>query len=199
MLKNRKTKGFTLIELLVTIVIIGVLVTISVATFSSYQKKSRDAKREMELTQMAKAIAIDYTINEKGCGKGNAYAARPCVMKIIKDAGITLPPAEKDCYVYGFDMGNPTDFFVISTEQYLDKVLVFHGTSPVKNLFDPNAPTNDRFKGTNFYRMSSYIKNYKSSGCNRRGNAAAFHREVNGYPNGKHYYYYLTPLDPSLQ
>lgn len=201
-MKNKqKIGGFTLIELLVVIVIIVTLATISVATFSSYQKKSRDAKREIELSQMAKAVEIDYTINERVCGLG-PYSTKNCIIDILKKNGLTLPPANKDCYVLGVDMSNPTDFFIISTEQYLDKVLVFHGTSPVKNLFDPEGGTNDKFKGTNNYRMSAYIRNYKNLGCTKGGvggNAAAFNREVNGYPGGSYYYYFLAPLDPALQ
>jgi prepilin-type N-terminal cleavage/methylation domain-containing protein len=41
--KNKKFAGFTLIELLITIVIIGILATISVATFGKYQEKARIA------------------------------------------------------------------------------------------------------------------------------------------------------------
>ena len=46
-------RGFTLIELLVVIVIIGILATISVATFSGYFKKARDAERQTTIRNAA--------------------------------------------------------------------------------------------------------------------------------------------------
>ncbi len=46
-------QGFTLIELLVVIVIIGILATISVATFSGYFKKARDAERKTVVSNAA--------------------------------------------------------------------------------------------------------------------------------------------------
>lgn len=49
-------KAFTLIELLVVIVIIGILATISVATFSGYFEKARHAKRQADLNQIATAF-----------------------------------------------------------------------------------------------------------------------------------------------
>lgn len=44
-MKNQRF-GFTLIELLVVIVIIGILATISTATFSGYFRKARDTERQ---------------------------------------------------------------------------------------------------------------------------------------------------------
>ena len=55
-----KKAGFTLIELLVVIVIIGILATISVATFGGYFKKARDAERQSNVNQIA---AVLFTIS----------------------------------------------------------------------------------------------------------------------------------------
>jgi len=49
-------KGFTLVELLVTITIIGILASIGLNTFTSAQKKSRDAKRKAHLRQIVDAL-----------------------------------------------------------------------------------------------------------------------------------------------
>lgn len=49
-------KGFTLVELLVTITIIGILASIGLNTFTSAQKKSRDAKRKAYLRQIVDAL-----------------------------------------------------------------------------------------------------------------------------------------------
>jgi prepilin-type N-terminal cleavage/methylation domain-containing protein len=56
---NRKKTGFTLIELLVVIVIIGILSTISTATFKSYFGKARDAERQAAVQNIALMIKVD--------------------------------------------------------------------------------------------------------------------------------------------
>lgn len=52
-------KGFTLIELLVVIVIVGILATIGVASYNSYQDKARRAKITAEFWQDLKQKSLD--------------------------------------------------------------------------------------------------------------------------------------------
>lgn len=54
-------KGFTLIELLVTISIIAVLVTISLVSFSSVQKRARDDQRTHDLNSLKQSLEIYYS------------------------------------------------------------------------------------------------------------------------------------------
>lgn len=54
----RTKRGFTLIELLIVIVIIGILVTMGIFAFQSSQKKSRDARRKEDLSQISKALEM---------------------------------------------------------------------------------------------------------------------------------------------
>jgi len=56
-------KGFTLVELLVTITIIGILASIGLNTFTSAQKKSRDAKRKAYLRQITDALEAYHNDN----------------------------------------------------------------------------------------------------------------------------------------
>ncbi len=58
-------KAFTLIELLVVIVIIGILSTIAVSTFSNYFVKARDAKRIAQFKQTVDIIKQYVITNEK--------------------------------------------------------------------------------------------------------------------------------------
>ena len=58
-----KKTGFTLIELLVVIVIIGILSTISTATFKSYFGKARDAERQAAIQNIALMVKVDSADN----------------------------------------------------------------------------------------------------------------------------------------
>lgn len=51
-------QAFTLIELLVVATIIGVLLSIAIVSFSSAQKKSRDAKRKADLETLRQALIL---------------------------------------------------------------------------------------------------------------------------------------------
>ena len=53
--------GFTLIELLIIIVVIGILASFAIVTFSSAQKKARDAQRKSDLDAIKKALAMYYS------------------------------------------------------------------------------------------------------------------------------------------
>lgn len=52
---RKNIKGFTLLEVLIVIAIIGILVSIGLASYSSAQQKSRDARRKGDLKAMQNA------------------------------------------------------------------------------------------------------------------------------------------------
>jgi type II secretion system protein G len=62
---NRKyiNKGFTLLELLVVIAIIGILVAIGTASYTTAQKKSRDARRQSDLKAIQNAMEQCYSLD----------------------------------------------------------------------------------------------------------------------------------------
>jgi general secretion pathway protein G len=49
-------KGFTIIELLVVMVVIGILVTIMIVSYTGIQQRSRDSKRDSDVTQIKIAL-----------------------------------------------------------------------------------------------------------------------------------------------
>lgn len=63
MKKNKKNKGFTLFELLVSISIIGILTALATVSYSSAQKKARDARRIEDLKLVQTAAEQFYTQN----------------------------------------------------------------------------------------------------------------------------------------
>lgn len=65
---NNSSLGFTLIELLIVISIIGILASLTLASFSSAQAKARDGVRKSDIGQIKRALEI-----AKADCQGNAY------------------------------------------------------------------------------------------------------------------------------
>lgn len=56
-------KGFTLLEMLVVIGIIAILVSLGFASYSTVQKKARDAKRQGDLKSAQQILEQCYSVN----------------------------------------------------------------------------------------------------------------------------------------
>ncbi len=128
-MQTMKQKGFTLIELLVVIVIIGILATISVATFSGYFAKARDSERQAAVRNMATLLktarAVDSIISYEPTGVGtpvgplstfrtdpNVSTATTTFTALLNDeGGYSVPSATTTAYEYAY-VGIETDFAV---------------------------------------------------------------------------------------
>jgi prepilin-type N-terminal cleavage/methylation domain-containing protein len=70
-------QGFTLIELLISIAIIGILISVAVASYSSAQKKARDSRRMSDLKAIQGGFEqyyADFNGNyPNGCALGPKY------------------------------------------------------------------------------------------------------------------------------
>lgn len=62
-MKRRLSAGFTLLEVLVVVAIIGILISIGTAAFTSAQKKSRDSRRQGDLRSIQSAFEQYYADN----------------------------------------------------------------------------------------------------------------------------------------
>ena len=63
-LKNR-SKGFTIVELLIVIVVIAILATLVIVTFTGIQQKARDSQRQTDINAVDSHLEAYYAQNGK--------------------------------------------------------------------------------------------------------------------------------------
>jgi general secretion pathway protein G len=63
MRQKLKNKGFTLLEILVVIVLLGILATIVLGSYTSSLERSRDSRRKQDLAQVSHALELYYSEN----------------------------------------------------------------------------------------------------------------------------------------
>ena len=112
-------KGFSLLELLVVIGIIGILVSMGIVSFSTAQKKARDAKRKTDLRAIKNAMEQYYSV----CN--GAYPPSPLGNNITTSASCsingqvimaTVPRDPKTTSPYNYNAGaNPPTLCVPNT------------------------------------------------------------------------------------
>jgi prepilin-type N-terminal cleavage/methylation domain-containing protein len=59
----KKSKGFTLVELLIVIVVIGILATLVIVTFSGIQQRARDTQRQTDINAIQGHMEAYYAQN----------------------------------------------------------------------------------------------------------------------------------------
>jgi len=60
---KQKSKGFTIVELLIVIVVIAILATLVIVTFTGIQQKARDSKRETDIDALDSHLEAFYANN----------------------------------------------------------------------------------------------------------------------------------------
>jgi prepilin-type N-terminal cleavage/methylation domain-containing protein len=60
---KQKSKGFTIVELLIVIVVIAILATLVIVTFTGIQQKARDSKRETDIDALDSHLEAFYADN----------------------------------------------------------------------------------------------------------------------------------------
>ncbi len=60
MFSLKKQKGFTIVELLIVIVVIGILATLVIVTFSGIQQKGRNSQRQTDINAVASHVEAYY-------------------------------------------------------------------------------------------------------------------------------------------
>ncbi|MEP7167381.1 MAG: type II secretion system protein [Candidatus Woesebacteria bacterium] len=93
----KRPSGFTLIELLVVIAIIAVLSVIGLVSFTGASKKSRDGKREADLSQVRSALELyKAEKNTYPVYAGQTSGAYTSATNALQIAGYLTPPIPVD-------------------------------------------------------------------------------------------------------
>lgn len=102
--------GFTLLELLIVIAIIGILVSIGVASYSLAQKQSRDQRRKSDVKAIQEAWEQYYADNDgrypSSCSVSTAYlpAGLPTDPKSGVTYAVSCPPTTY-CFCAALEAG----------------------------------------------------------------------------------------------
>lgn len=104
-------KGFTLIEVLVAVTIIAVLVSIGVVSYSSVNKRSRDAKRRGDIEQLRSALEMyraDIGSYPDPSGDGSWTDASGLSAELVSTYIPAIPSDPKSTQTYQYQATNPS-------------------------------------------------------------------------------------------
>ncbi len=97
---KHRARGFTILELLISIAIIGILVSIGAAAYSSAQKKARDSRRTADMKAVQNAYEQYYADNS------SVYpAAISTLVPTYLPAGVPVDPKPGESYNHTFPGG----------------------------------------------------------------------------------------------
>lgn len=140
-MSKTKKNAFTLLEILVVISIIGILVALGTAAFSTTQKKGRDARRKSDI----KALQNGF---EQFHAKTNAYpiSAVEANDSTIFPAGLPEDPKNSGENVYTLNFG--ADAFCVCA-------LLEGSTGNASELPDAGDETTCNYGTGNYYCLSN--------------------------------------------
>lgn len=92
-IRNKLNRGFTIVELLIVIVVIGILATLVVTTYSGIQQKTRDTARKTDIAAIYGQVEAYQTENGRypTLGNLNDAAFRTANLKGLDPAALQDP------------------------------------------------------------------------------------------------------------
>lgn len=119
---KRKDQGFTIVELLIVIVVIGILATLVIVTFTGIQQKARNTKRQTDINAIASHVEAYNAsngkyptlanMNDTAFRAANTKGLDPAALQDPKGTAQTLvaaPVADSYAYQPTDDSGNACD------------------------------------------------------------------------------------------
>lgn len=109
-MKNKIIRGFTLLEMLVVIGIIAVLVGMGSVSYSTAQKKARDAKRQGDLKAAQQVMEQCYSVNsfQYPTISGTGTITATCPAPNTNITFTLIDPLNTGTYVYTFTTSTTT-------------------------------------------------------------------------------------------
>ena len=140
--KTKAALGFTLVELLIVIIIIGILATLVIVTFTGVQQKARDSKRKTDINAVQSQIEAYYATNTQYPTLANLNDAtfRQTNLKGLDPSALKDPKASSSsicastsstCYGYAVTPANCDNTTVICANYTLTATLEAGGTFSV--------------------------------------------------------------------
>lgn len=141
---RKKQFGFTIVELLVVIVVIAILASLAIASYTGIQQRARDTERQADMRELATALELFRTDNgfyPKWSGFMNSRQwAVPGLAGYVNDPAIFVAPrANNDYSIVSSGSSAPTGNIAIDNltpEQYY----YFGVNDPRSPDLDPNNP-----------------------------------------------------------
>jgi prepilin-type N-terminal cleavage/methylation domain-containing protein len=127
---SKKSFGFTFIEVLVVVVLVGVLATIGIVSYSSSAKTTRDARRKKELANVQVALEAYRQSNSVypvscsgGTAVGNSASCADWIPALTPDFIPTLgpdPSQDSRGIGYRYQRTSSTTYLLIATLENTD-------------------------------------------------------------------------------
>ncbi len=99
---RRRQRAFTLLEVLIVISIIGILIALGVAAYSTAQRKGRDARRQADIKSLQSGFE-----QFKSASATSAYpltTAQAAAATTIFPSGLPVDPRNTESFVYSMQM-----------------------------------------------------------------------------------------------
>ena len=128
-MKVSRKDGFTIVELLVVVVVIAILASITIVSYSGIQEKAKDVRRVTEVKSIQDALEFYYMdrgVYPPGCGS-DAKDSTACSVWFLEEYLIpeyvgNMPQSDPNGLDYAYVRGDSRDSYGI---------LVMYETKPV--------------------------------------------------------------------